>query len=361
MSYYPQPSTSYSPPPLQHPIPTHPPTAPPEPPATPESPSGYMRFTSNPASPGQQYAQTGAYNNPQFAQPQWQSFGAVPAGVGAVPVPGTQPMPPGQPNAMPGFSLPAAWGVNDATAQMGVQLGRSAVAAGQDYMEKNFGQHFLPLSTLKHQFNVSNHYVLKKLQLVLFPWRHKPWTRRLRRSDAQDTVGPPRYAPPREDLNSPDLYIPVMALVTYVLVAAVKAGLKGRFNPEVLGLTASKALAIVVVECAVVRLGCYFLSIQSTGQFIDLMAFGGYKFVGIIATLVASMLDSGNLLYWTVFVYCFLANAFFLLRSLRSVVLPDPSVSHSAPLTHGQRSLRVQFLFVLAMLQIVYMGVLVRV
>jgi hypothetical protein len=96
-----------------------------------------MRFTSNPASPGQQYAQTGAYNNPQFAQPQWQSFGAVPAGVGAVPVPGTQPMPPGQPNAMPGFSLPAAWGVNDATAQMGVQLGRSAVAAGQDYMEKN--------------------------------------------------------------------------------------------------------------------------------------------------------------------------------------------------------------------------------
>jgi hypothetical protein len=73
-----------------------------------------------------------------------------------------------------------------------------------------------------------------------------------------------------------------MALVTYVLVAAVKTGLRGRFNPEVLGLTASKALAIVVVECAVVRLGCYFLSIQSTGQFVDLMAFGGYKFVGYV-------------------------------------------------------------------------------
>lgn len=31
-----------------------------------------------------------------------------------------------------------AWGgMNDATAQMGVQFGKSAVAAGQDYMEKN--------------------------------------------------------------------------------------------------------------------------------------------------------------------------------------------------------------------------------
>jgi hypothetical protein len=139
MSYYPQPSTSYSPPPLQHPIPTHPPAAPPEPPATPGSPSGYMRFTSNPASPGQQYAQTqtSAYGSPQYGQPQWQSFAAVPTGVGAVPVPGTQQHPQAQPGMVPGFSFPTAWGVNDATAQMGVQLGRSAVAAGQDYMEKN--------------------------------------------------------------------------------------------------------------------------------------------------------------------------------------------------------------------------------
>jgi hypothetical protein len=31
-----------------------------------------------------------------------------------------------------------AWGnMNDATAQMGVQFGKSAVAAGQDYVEKN--------------------------------------------------------------------------------------------------------------------------------------------------------------------------------------------------------------------------------
>lgn len=102
-----------------------------------------MRFTSPPQNPTSvspnQYAQYsgGGYGQPPqsgYGQPQWQSFGAVPAGVGAVPVPGTAQQP------APGFSIPAAagmWGVNDATAQMGVQLGRSAVAAGQDYMEKN--------------------------------------------------------------------------------------------------------------------------------------------------------------------------------------------------------------------------------
>ena len=31
----------------------------------------------------------------------------------------------------------AAWGMNDVTAQFGMQLGQSAVAAGQDYVQKN--------------------------------------------------------------------------------------------------------------------------------------------------------------------------------------------------------------------------------
>jgi hypothetical protein len=32
------------------------------------------------------------------------------------------------------------------------------------------------------------------------------------------------YKPPRDDINSPDLYIPVMALVTYVLLTGIVAG-----------------------------------------------------------------------------------------------------------------------------------------
>jgi hypothetical protein len=61
------------------------------------------------------------------------------------------------------------------------------------------------VSKWKHYFNVSNSYVVNKLLIVLFPWRHRPWTRR-------QAVGPngqdSMYLPPREDINSPDMYIP---------------------------------------------------------------------------------------------------------------------------------------------------------
>lgn len=46
-----------------------------------------------------------------------------------------------------------------------------------------------------------------------------------RRSDTGQMEG---YAAPREDINSPDLYIPVMAFVTYVLLCGLAAGRKGR-------------------------------------------------------------------------------------------------------------------------------------
>ena len=45
-----------------------------------------------------------------------------------------------QMNPPPGVQGYGAWGgMNDATTQMGVQFGKSAVAAGQDYVEKNVG------------------------------------------------------------------------------------------------------------------------------------------------------------------------------------------------------------------------------
>lgn len=80
----------------------------------------------------------------------------------------------------------------------------------------------LPLPLLKHYFNVSNSYVLHKLRLVLFPWRHKPWSRAHAAGSAgaagayggqagyETPVGKGEggFAPPREDVNSPDLYIP---------------------------------------------------------------------------------------------------------------------------------------------------------
>ena len=174
------------------------------------------------------------------------------------------------------------------------------------------------MSALKYYFNVSNYYVLNKLFLVLFPWRHRTWLRK-QAVGANGQEG--WYLPPRDDVNSPDMYIPVMGLVTYVLLSTLIAGLRGVYKPELLGYTATKGLVVVIVEIVALKLGCYLLSINGRSQLFDLIAYSGYKFVGIILTIIVAQAISrgkgtGGWVGWVVFLYTFMANSFFLVRLL---------------------------------------------
>ncbi|KAK0650191.1 Protein transport protein yif1 [Lasiodiplodia hormozganensis] len=304
-------------PPLHHPVPQH----------------QVPNLRSPPPPQSQQQAQANSYGYPQQPQPQGVS----------------------------GFMHPAFGGImNDSTAQMGFQVGKSAVMAGHEYMEQNFNR-YVNVSALKHYFNVSNSYVVNKLYLVLFPWRHRPWVRQ-----NQDGF----FLPPREDINSPDMYIPVMAFVTYILLSTLLAGLRGAFHPELLGLTATTAFVVVIFEILGLKLGCYLLSISNESQLLDLVAYSGYKFVGVIVTLVVAEIfnrgeGTGGAIGWTIFLYTFFANAFFLLRSLKYVLLPDqsPNTSSGASYTvaRAQRNRRTQFLFIYSyIVQFVFMWILSR-
>ncbi len=53
-----------------------------------------------------------------------------------------------------------------------------------------------------------------------------------------------------------------MALVTYILLAALHSGFQSRWHPEILGISASTALAVVLLDFFFVKLGCYLLNIQ---------------------------------------------------------------------------------------------------
>lgn len=108
-----------------------------------------------------------------------------------------------------------------------------------------------------------------------------------------------------------------MALVTYILISAVLAGFRGQFHPELLGSTTTTAIAVILFETICLKLAMYILSINNESQLLDLVAYSGYKFVGIIVTLVVSEVvtpgrGTGGWVGWTVFIYTFLANAFFL-------------------------------------------------
>lgn len=129
------------------------------------------------------------------------------------------------------------------------------------------------------------------------------------------------YLPPRDDINSPDMYIPIMALITYILLSTVLAGLRGKFQPELLGSITTSAVGVVILEILILKVAMWILSISNDSQLLDLVAYSGYKYVGVIVTLaVAEILSGGNgtggWIGWTVFLYTFLANALFLVNAM---------------------------------------------
>lgn len=182
---------------------------------------------------------------------------------------------------------------------------------------------YVPVSALKHYFNVSNSYVVRKLLLVLFPWRHRPWTRQQIRAGPDGGAGSgyaTMYLPPRDDLNSPDMYIPIMSLITYILLSTVLAGIRGTFKPEILGSITTTSIFVILVEMAILRLAIYILNITNESQLIDLAAYSGYKFVGVIVTLFLAEVFTGgqgtsNWIGWALFIYTWMANAFFLVSA----------------------------------------------
>lgn len=141
-------------------------------------------------------------------------------------------------------------------------------------------------------------------------------------------------------------YFAAMAFTTYIFINCVSAGLKGTYHPQLLGVLASKTIAFILFEILFLKLGTYLLSAGSS--LLDFIAYSGYKFIGIVLTVLAYALFSSLKIKWAVFLYVATSNSFFLLRSLRYILLPDSSSASSTTRTinPAQRQRRIHFLFI---------------
>nr|XP_041568458.1 protein YIF1B isoform X4 [Taeniopygia guttata] len=135
----------------------------------------------------------------------------------------------------------------------------------------------------------------------------------------QDTPVAPRF-----DVNAPDLYIPAMAFLTYILLAGLALGTQNRFSPDSLGLVASSALAWLLLEVLSVLLSLYLVTVSTDLTPIDLLAFAGYKYVGMIVGLLAGLL-LGRAGYYAALSWCCLSSFIFTIRTLRLKLLWDAS------------------------------------
>lgn len=175
--------------------------------------------------------------------------------------------------------------------------------AADKYIDK-----YIDAKSLKLYFQVDTNYVLKKLQLLLVPYIHKEWSVQNLGSNNQ-----PRT--PKEDLNVPDLYIPFMGLLTYVLLVGIKVGQDQHFTPDQLGASLSTGLGWIIFEVMIVSFVMYLISLRTDMKTYDVVSYLGYKFVPVCALMITCVFFSSSF-YWPIFLFTSSSLAFFIAKTM---------------------------------------------
>ncbi|XP_058799733.1 protein YIF1B-B [Phymastichus coffea] len=200
-------------------------------------------------------------------------------------------------------------------ANMAMEYGSAVANVGKQQLEK-----YVPVTALRYYFAVDTDYVMMKLILLFFPFTHKDWSIRYE----QDSPLQPRY-----EKNAPDMYIPMMAFLTYVVVAGLALGTQEKFTPEQLGIIASSALAWGLIELFLHIITLYIMNLETSLKYLDLLAYCSYKYVGMNAALLVSLLFK-RMGFYTIFTYYSISLSFFLIRSLKLRMIPEGHSSYSA-------------------------------
>mmetsp|Transcript_22525 Transcript_22525/g.35759 ORF Transcript_22525/g.35759 Transcript_22525/m.35759 type:complete len:344 (-) Transcript_22525:1444-2475(-) len=224
----------------------------------------------------------------------------------------------------PAQAPPAGYGMggnnfgNDMMMNFGMQYGSKVLQKTQ----ANFSRYLFWLQGLHYYFTVNNSYVKNKLKLLMFPLRHKY---RRREVDAGHRFETPGMAPTTnynyltavDDINAPDMYIPLMAFITYILLVGFITGIGGvNFSPEVLIATGSSSMVLTLTEMLLLRLGFSVLSVPRPVYSLDLLCFISYKFfhVSVILLTRIALLRWMYVCFWVMFAAF---HGYFLLHTLK--------------------------------------------
>lgn len=173
---------------------------------------------------------------------------------------------------------------------------------------------------LRPYFAVDNVYVKRKMMKVLFPFVFREWARQEAGTAADGKIS---YALPQHDDNAPDLYIPVMSLLTYVLLCALCYGTAGKFDPEVLPDVTTKCLGFQLLEVIAIRIGFYLM--EAPVPILDLFCYTGYKYLGLVINMfsgitVGHLLGYGHRAYYFTYLWTATAVSYFILKVMANSI-----------------------------------------
>eukprot|EP00906_Rhabdomonas_costata_P017548 RCo025335 len=268
-----------------------------------------------------------------------------PTGYPAAPLPAMTTPPRAGEGHPAGLFMDPSSVTNHMMMSFGMQYGQRMLRKTQD----SFSRYFFSIEGLRYYFAVNNSYVKNKLKVLLFPLRHKFRRRECERVFEQHpgvmgpmgmlpgSVGPGAapsqaqytYLSAMEDINAPDMYIPVMSLITYVLLYGLSTALRGRpFSPELLLNTGSSCLMQLLLELLILRTGCYLLTMARPVYAMDLLCWAAYKYVGAcVCLLLRPVLHPW--LHCVLWVCLAAFHGFFMLKSLQYTCSSSSQVMQS--------------------------------
>ena len=133
-----------------------------------------------------------------------------------------------------------------------------------------------------------------------------------------------KWAVPSLDENGPDLYIPLMSFVTYVLLYGLcRASAITNFTPEIIIQAIYRGLILQLIESCVIKFGVNMMSV--TLPFLDVFSYTGYKYVGLCINLVSRVL--GSTANFFVSLYTASMLGYFIMKTMAGVVPESAAIT----------------------------------
>jgi hypothetical protein len=135
------------------------------------------------------------------------------------------------------------------------------------------------------------------------------------------------YALPIVDDNAPDLYLPTMSLVTYVLLCALLYGASGKFSPEVLPDVMTKCSLTQLAEVMAIRFGFYLMN-APVNNILDFFSYTGYKYLGLSVTLFLScIVRTGRMGYYILLLWTASSVSYLMLKVMANNIPRDTAAT----------------------------------
>ena len=156
--------------------------------------------------------------------------------------------------------------MNNPLTQMGLHYTKNSLNSMIEG-NKSFVQNYVFNSHAKQYFDLDQAMIARKLKFIVFPFLTNVSLERLDAGEA-------------DFISRAEFYIPTMSMVSFVLIACFHMILNDAvFDPSNIAHDVTKCLALSLVESVLTKF-VFFLALQTSVPFLDVLAYSCYKYVG---------------------------------------------------------------------------------